>query len=93
VLYRSLHWQNISGSTLGSINTTESSEVLESDTFASEWLSVSVLDNVTALYINSATQKIVQQSVSSAYSGPRLQSLHYSSAAALFLLVTTGMCI
>jgi hypothetical protein len=28
--------------------------VLESDTFASEWLSVSVLDNVTALYINSA---------------------------------------
>jgi hypothetical protein len=34
VLYRSLHWQNITWSTLGSTNTTENSEVLESDTFA-----------------------------------------------------------
>jgi hypothetical protein len=55
VLYRSLHSQNITGSTLGSTNTKENSEVLESDTFASAWLSVSVLDNnVTALYIDSA---------------------------------------
>jgi hypothetical protein len=51
VLYRILHWQNTTES-----NTTESFEVLESDTFASAWVSVDVLDNnLTALYMDTAT--------------------------------------
>jgi len=67
VFYRSLHWQNMSqhmiGSTLASVtesfNTTESFEVLGSDTFASAWVSVAVLDNnLTALYIDTATSSV-----------------------------------
>jgi hypothetical protein len=58
VLYRSLHWQNITGSTWIS-NSTESLEVQGSDMFVSSWLSVTVLDNnVTALYVQSSTGSV-----------------------------------
>ena len=92
VLNRSLHWQNITGSTLRSTNTTENSEVLESDTFASTWLNISVFDNnVTALYIDSAAAD------SAAVGFFRLSrasptELALQQRATQFLLVTTGAC-
>jgi hypothetical protein len=57
VLYKSLNWQNVTASPLTSMNETETFKVLESDTYASAWLSVAMLgNNLTALYIDSATE-------------------------------------
>lgn len=56
VFYTSLHWQNITQTTLTNINNTDSYRVSNSDTYASSWLSVTMIgNNITALYIDAET--------------------------------------
>jgi len=56
MFYKSLQWQNM---THVQSNTTESYEVLNSDIFASSWITVAVLEsNLTALYIDSASASV-----------------------------------
>ena len=84
VLHRSLHWQNIIGSSWGG-NATESfnsSEVEGSDIFVSSWLSVTVLhNNVTALYVESSTGSVAVGFFSLLWASPTELALENRSPA------------